>query len=271
MGFVELIGATLTTSASPRESERFGVPTSRTTVGANSIDAAGDLMPLAEEIHRQIERSSATINILRYPSRMTGLFRELNLPGKRVLPAGALIYWGAPGQRADTASSQGTEVLSFARRSEWLPEVMSVVADSFEGYTNHYAVNPLIPATAVVEGYSEWAAATIASATNVVIAAKAATGEVVGVAVIAVAGAVWEIELASVSQSAQRQGHYTRLMHRVLAESHKKGASQVVISTQSHNIAVQQAWVKLGLIPMLSIDTVHIINLATAGWGSIDR
>lgn len=261
MGYVEFTQTEFSSSPSPRESARFGHSTDRITIGAQAHERTSNLIRLTAIAGNLIRESSAVIKIVRFPSECLPLFRNLtNIPG-RLIPAGALMYWEyAAGNQVPLVPGDNTEVLTSPANSQQLDAVMAVVKDSFDGYVNHYSVNPLIPAGIISDGYMEWARGTISNPSSLVFTMRNDDNKVVGAAVISVVDGIWEIELASIARAAQRRGYYLRLISRVLTEAHDRGAARVVISTQSHNIAVQRAWVRLGFSPILSIDTVHIID-----------
>lgn len=257
MGFVDYQNAQINSAPSPVESSRFGYATDRINVGA----LVQSTNSLAASVQATIEASNATIKIVRYPSELVSLFRDLHLEGTHLYPGGSLLYWESPPlSLVSDEGDEGTREVPAAHRNDFAAVIAKVLEDSFAGYINHYSANPLIPHGAVVDGYLEWAQRTMADPANRVFVAMSDRDDVVGVAVIAVAGRVWEIELASISTAAQRQGKYLTLIGRVLASAKMEGAERVVISTQSHNIGVQRAWSRLGFRPLASIDTVHLVT-----------
>lgn len=261
MGYVEFVHTEFNSSPSPRESARFGYETDRITIGGRAREAEPDMDRLASITADLVRKSSASIKIIRFPSEILPLFRSLEVTSGRILPAGALMYWEhSAGAQMPLSSDAHTDVRSHHRSGQWLEEVTAIIGDSFEGYVNHYSVNPLIPRGVTTDGYMEWALVTLSSPHSLVFTVSNDLGKTVGAAVVSIAGEVWEIELASIAQDSQRHGYYLKLMTRILAEAHARGAARVVISTQSHNIGVQRAWVRLGFSPILSIETVHIID-----------
>ena len=67
-----------------------------------------------------------------------------------------------------------------------------------------------------------------------------------------------EVLLAGVAKSYQGQGLYKYLLGHITVDSREKESHRVVISTQSGNVHVQKAWARFGLLPALSVQTVHI-------------
>jgi ribosomal protein S18 acetylase RimI-like enzyme len=258
VAFVDYLDSSgVTYRSSPSESARFGYSTDRITVSSRETTSSV-LLSLARRVSEALEESNARIVILRYPAEMIALLKDVGVAGRSVYPGGSLAYWSAPLQVTQHTDGSAFEV-SGAQRQSYGKSISDVLSDSFAGYVNHYAANPLLAEGVVVEGYDEWARSSMANPENRVFVVTANT-ELVGVAVIAVHGTVWEIELAGIAARAQRQGHYLQLMRQVIDSAQRENVEQLVISTQSHNVAVQRAWAKLGFVPIAAIETVHLVR-----------
>ncbi|MFT4285223.1 MAG: GNAT family N-acetyltransferase [Protaetiibacter sp.] len=244
---------TLTPRRSESESARFGRPTARVSVPDDMpVEVAAPLL------HDAISGTTADIVIVRYPSRSLGSLADAAAdPAWVCFPGGALVYWEAPGTPASDPSG-ALELDEGLRRGERAGEIDSALRDSFDGYINHYAADPLIDPQAAVEGYAEWARALAASPENRVFVVED-DGRIVGVAVISADDSGWDINLAGIISSAQRRGHYRRLISGVV-EAARRADVRLVISTQSHNIAVQRAWAAEGFRPLRSVDTAHLVR-----------
>ena len=264
MGLSEYLENDVVSRHSASESDRFGFATDRITVGTGAIADAERLVGTVGAIERAMAASTATVTILRYPSEALSLVRDVAWTDVALYPAGTLVYWQGPALadqpdiQPDIRQDGSMEVLP-RDRQRFSADILAVLRDSFHDYVNHYSANPLIEPGVVVEGYAEWAASTMSHPDNRVFAVAASGGEAIAVAVVAVVGGDWEIELASVAGHAQRQGHYATLIRRVTSAAKTAGAERVIISTQAHNIGVQRAWAKLGFVPIAAIDTVHVV------------
>ena len=259
MGYVDYQNSIVSTAHSVTETERFGYLTDRISVGA--LQTAGSPTTLVESVQTAIDESNARIIILRYPAGLVSLLRDIRMRGNtRIYSGGAILYWEGPqGSGPSEEIEDATSEIAPAERSAHAVEVTYILEDSFRGYVNHYSANPLLHSGVVVEGYAEWARSSMSNPLNRVFTVEAEDGAV-GVAIVGVSGNIWEIELASIAYASQRKGYYLKLIKRVLASARAEDVSKVVISTQSHNIAVQRAWAKLGFRPLLSIETVHIVR-----------
>ncbi len=243
--------------ASPRESARFGLTVSRLTVGTGW---EGGIEQVAEAVWSRIGADDSDILILRYPSELVRLPSfGMGLEGRTVLPAGSIVYWSGSPQRMLAAAEPSDATVSLVAGDEWpsAAEVFDALVDSFTGYVSHYAANPLLDGALVAEGYREGAESTLADAAGRVYA-MTDDDRVIGVAVVKeLDDGAREIELAGMVADAQGAGLYGQLLRAVAADS---GEAELYISTQSHNIRVQRAWARAGLLPLQSMDTVHVLR-----------
>jgi ribosomal protein S18 acetylase RimI-like enzyme len=67
-----------------------------------------------------------------------------------------------------------------------------------------------------------------------------------------------EILLAGVIPEARRRGIYSELLQGIMGEEARSGISLIRISTQSGNIGVMRAWAKLGFLPYMALNTLHV-------------
>lgn len=260
MGYVDYQNSCITSVHSVSESNRFGYSTDRISVGALALSAYGSLTALTGSLRDAIEESVSRIVILRYPSELVSLIRDIPAANSQVYPGGAIIYWEGPRKLSPTNDVKAVAIeIAPAERKTHITEIVGVLEDSFKGYVNHYSCNPLLSSDVVVEGYVEWAVSTMADPLNRVFVVKM-SGVVIGAAIVAVSNSVWEIELASIAKTAQGRGNYLSLIQQILVSAHAEAASSVVISTQSHNIAAQRAWAKMGFRPLSAVETVHLVR-----------
>jgi len=257
VGWTDAHDRSVTLVPSASESARFGHPVERLTVGAGWTESMSREQ-LGSRLRDLATGSTATTIILRYPAQANFVVTELGGVNREVYPAGSLLYWerDTAGQSADPAVSLLDQPLAPLVAAE----ALAVIADSFEGYVNHYHANPLIEETAVTEGYLEWAGNSLVADTGKVFVVRDGD-EIAGVATIdASEPGYWEILLAGMATSAQGKGLYLRLVRGVLAAAAEVGVPRVLISTQTHNIAVQRAWAKLGFSPVAAVETVHLVS-----------
>ncbi|WP_327590610.1 GNAT family N-acetyltransferase [Nonomuraea sp. NBC_00507] len=137
------------------------------------------------------------------------------------------------------------------------PLVKDLISDIFGAYGNHYLANPLFDATAVSEGYQEWA---LRSAAEGHCLALRDDRRVLGIATLDFDGPRTEILLAGVVTNAQGRGLYAYLLKAVEDHALACGTEEVVISTQGHNTRVQKAWTRYGFVPVEAFLTVHLIR-----------
>src|SRR5690606_14805516 len=180
--------------------------------------------------------------------------------------AGSLTYWSAAtGDITSPTPVPGLEVDSLSRlpdEAERAAVVEVVVADSFSGYGNHYAANPLLDRDAALAGYQEWARrSALANPDDALVLLL--DRRVVGLATLLdsdAPGGHVEVLLAGLTTDAQGRGRYGTLFAGIVRAASARGRREVVISTQSHNVRVQRAWARLGLRPFAAVETVHAVR-----------
>jgi GNAT superfamily N-acetyltransferase len=248
------------------ESDAFGFSVARLSIGgawANDLPNADEL---ASRVLRLVEQASENTIIVRFPSELVQVAR-LQWPGtRRAQHAGTLLYWDDP-LTAASLLTIGLEAEVHKRGSpatdEFVAATLSIVADSFEGYLNHYVYNEQIPAAVARDGYVDWARRTIADTESAAVLLRE-EGEAIAAATLRfhVAGptVVCEVELAAVASSRQSAGVYQDLWGVIRQAAHDAGAERLIISTQASNMKVQRAWARLRLLPLASFDTVHLIK-----------
>jgi ribosomal protein S18 acetylase RimI-like enzyme len=139
--------------------------------------------------------------------------------------------------------------------------VDAVVAASFAGYGNHYLANPLLDPAAALAGYQEWARLTVSAHPEDVLLLRRG-GQVIGVATCHASPEDdhLEILLAGLLPTAQGRGLYAHLLAGCATHARHRGLARLIISTQAHNVRVQRAWARAGLLPFGAVETVHCLH-----------
>ncbi|MCK0113500.1 GNAT family N-acetyltransferase [Ornithinimicrobium sp. F0845] len=271
MSWDGLLGSGVTLTDSPAESARFGVGMSRLTVGWDArpggpITGDGLMESVAREVTDLLRTDPAEVVVVRYPAESLVLAAAVARSGRQVLAAGSLTYWSAAASEVSgPPPAAGLKVETLSRvtdEADRVAVVDAVVADSFSGYGNHYAANPLLDREAALEGYQEWARRSALSNPDDALV-LVLDGRVVGLATLLdseAPDAHVEVLLAGLTTAAQGQGRYGTLLAGVAQVAGARGRRDVVISTQSHNIRVQRAWARHGLRPFAAVETVHAVR-----------
>jgi N-acetylglutamate synthase-like GNAT family acetyltransferase len=110
-------------------------------------------------------------------------------------------------------------------------------------------------------GYQEWARSSVSAHPDDVLLLRRG-GEAIGVATCEASADRGHLEvlLAGLLPTAQGGGLYGQVMAGVASHARRLGLERVVISTQVHNVRVQRAWVRAGLRPFASVETVHCVR-----------
>jgi len=238
--------------ASARETERFGLRVARLTVpiGCRRDD---------HELAAMCESAPFELIFVRAPITRAGLGAELSrAAGREIRAVETLVYFewdlAQPSSAPPQQSFRIESVVSFA-------SLRSLIEESFAGYRNHYSANPLLSAAVTVDAYVEWAQTLLqGSSSRLLAACDESSGNPIGFVLSSVDSDARsaEVVLNGVSPKRQREGVYAGLMtataQRLRAED---GVLRLVISTQSTNFAVIEAWKKLGLRESLRLNTFH--------------
>jgi GNAT superfamily N-acetyltransferase len=249
-------GTAVSCRRSALESDRFGVDVDRLTV------PAGVDVPTSSLLF-QVAESSADVIVLRYPADRVELFAELLDTGRTPIFADTLVYWRLRvGSGQQVAADPAVTVISAPAGQGAGPivgddQLDDLIGDVFGDYRNHYLANPLFDRDRALAGYQEWARHS-ARAGGVV--ALRAGADVLALATTGRTEGVVEIELAGVRAAARGRGLYALLLAGVEELAARAGASEVLISTQAHNVSVQRAWVRYGFEPVASFTTVHLVR-----------
>lgn len=262
MSWDSLGGAEVSHEPSPAESARFGLRMARLTVGRA---VAGDDAVVGSTVTALLARSVDDVVVVRYPAERLGLAAAPARSGRDVLAAGSLTYWAAPVE--EVAAGHGAPDADLAVRT--LAELRAgagvlddLVADAFSSYGNHYAADPLLDAEAALAGYQEWARSSAERSPDDALVLLL-DGRPVGMATVVESqapGEHLEVLLAGLRTSAQGRGLYGTLLAAVAQAARDRGARRLVISTQSHNVRVQRAWVRAGLRPVAAVETLHAVR-----------
>ncbi|MEI8080807.1 MAG: hypothetical protein WCI74_03075, partial [Actinomycetes bacterium] len=137
----------------------------------------------------------------------------------------------------------------------------------FDGYPNHYSYDPVLGDADVAASYARWTGRLLRAEENLTLLAQT-DGNLAGVTLCALSGRDVEVVLAGILPEHRRSGFYGALLASVAKAATTQGqdsngpgpVDRLVISTQLDNIAVQRAWARLGLQPLTSFETVHLVN-----------
>lgn len=261
MGWLDVAGGIGAPRRSVSETEQFGFSVDRLSVGMQAVDGDYDQEQFKTDLQEALTASDADIRILRFPSECLGVVNSLDLPDFIAVNAGSIMYWEKTPNSSQTTDPVEVRSVEQSDGPVISEQILRLVNASFEGYLNHYSFDPFLPAGATTSAYVDWASRELALNPHRVFFLEL-DGVVSAAGIVDVVKAdvdVWEVLLAGVSPDTFRKGLYSKLLLGI-SEAASKNHAKLVISTQVHNIAVQRAWAKLGLRPLVSIETVHLIR-----------
>lgn len=171
--------------------------------------------------------------------------------------ADTLIYWEIPTSKVAEAGPGSLEACGMGDGEA----VDQMVRTAFAGYRNHWAANPALARLSVTDAYADWTASSLDDPDRVVLRYSTLDGQAAGICLVDDADEGYEeILLAGVVPGQRRHGAYQSMLRQVIARAGSLGKESVVISTQASNTAVMRAWARVGMLPTISLSTVHVMR-----------
>jgi ribosomal protein S18 acetylase RimI-like enzyme len=206
-----------------------------------------------------IRRSEADIAIVRSEAGTSPFVGDLARSGFQVVHAGVLVYYRTILQKAYGVAPRHSAVSVDVATPEDAVAIELIAEQAFYGFRSHYCASPIFRPADVLAGYREWARNCALDGQHVVLVAKTEQG-IVGFLAYRPdpdnGGA--EIVLNAVIPSLFNQGIYTELIRSAMHRLARDGCSDLRVSTQVHNYAVQKVWAREGFRLYLALDTFHV-------------
>ena len=221
-------------------------------VGLATADASDELR------QQLVGRPEVDLAIVRYPTTVGWVPSALLgvQETHRIVPAGHIVYWGVDlAHPAGAIKMDRLEELGVGDTDECTASIREI----FDGYANHYSVNPLLPEVDTASAYADWASRLLVDPQADVFVTRIEGGAIAGIAVNRRGGDLVEVHLAGVSPAFRGQGEYAALVALLLAHYGGMDIPRLVISTQDHNVGVQRQWARAGLLPLGAVATVHVM------------
>ncbi len=233
------------------ESRRFGLRVYR---GSFTELPGKQLLP-----HFVAERID--VAILRLPADRADQLARIDQAGLPYAAADTLVYYAIDLTRHEIPPPRNPELTFVPCTAAHHPVLDRLVAEIFATYRNHYSANPLL-ARDLLPGYQEW---TRAYAGDEGTGRRAwlveRGGEPIGFATCSFAGAECEGVLYGVRPSAAGGGVYGDIIRFTQRFFKQAGFTQMKVSTQVHNAAVQKVWAREGFHLERALLTVHVNSL----------
>lgn len=249
MGWKELQSDEVYVTPAVAESNRFGFPVLNIQCGLKTNSPFDVLRKTLEEVDYQIA-------VVRYPAVFEDIGTKLSGLNLRQTYADSTVYWSSE-RVVKNPEPISSELRIFEISIHQLSDVISVIDSSFDNYRSHWHYNPRTKHLRMPAAYAEWV--TNAMKWPDTTCYLMTHGDVpAGMAMTQIGEDFAEILLAGIAKNFQAKGLYQQLLQYVATDLRRKEMHQIVISTQSGNTNVQKAWARYGLLPALSIQTVHI-------------
>lgn len=244
--------------AAPLESARFGLRTYRAELECVDTQA----------LFTALVANGADLVILRVPPAVAPTIHALDVYGLATLHADTLVTYGCDLQRV-VSTEVSTEGFSIETAGQ---EERSAIADLvrhvFAGYPNHYAANPLLAQTDVLEGYCEWALSHLSTKHRSAWVARV-QGRIAALACNVFDPTTGHCEgvLHGVDPAFAQRGIYTAMIRHTQQHFKRLGYRRLTIKTQARNLAVQRVWAREGFVLDHVQATVHVNALLDPAHG----
>lgn len=227
------------------ESARFGCAIGRASIAE---------VPSADEVRRACV--GFDVVVVRAPATLDQLPAMLAcVDGWTSFTADHLLYWRWNPARFDRSVVAPGSVSEVHRPDD----LESLVRSVFTGYGNHYVANPILDSARVVDGYVEWVE-TLVSDGSASTFVSFDDGQAAGFAVVDWSVEVPDVRLAGVVPDHQGRGWYAGLLVQCMRASIDRERDGLQISTQSRNVQVMRSWARIGLVPVDSQATLHLVR-----------
>lgn len=232
------------------ESARFGIRVGRLVYSVGT-------RPSVSQVLVALSSEPVDLAILRYDAAHTSLAADLSAKCPLSWQADTLLYFSK-----DLSGGDGDQTPTLMESRILGPGdvdlVDHLVRDIFAGYKNHYASNPYIEPSSIIDGYVEWAQTCLHGSQCGTILVSAERN-VLALATVALDGPCADVELAGVMPAFRGRGVYQRLLDHVEAWSRERGAERLLISTQAGNAPPIRAWMRRSYRYEFALNTVHIM------------
>jgi GNAT superfamily N-acetyltransferase len=199
----------------------------------------------------------ADVAICRLPASLLSRLARLETLGMPVVVADTLVHY-----QRDLAAPPGplrNTDLEYLEGSEAdAGEVRFLVERAFPDYSNHYASNPVLGRQGILDGYVEWAAGYLGGAPEKRVWLARREGKGVALATCRYQGEEAEGVLYGVLPEESGRGIYRDLIRFTMSDAARRGCTQMHVSTQVHNFAVQRVWVGEGFVMRSAQVTFHV-------------
>jgi 3-hydroxybutyryl-CoA dehydratase len=207
---------------------------------------------------REIRAAKPDIAIVRIPSEKVDQVARLELYGVAPLVTDTLVYYGRDLSESDLGEIRNRD-LEFRLGSDKDRDRLShLIGEIFAGYRNHYAGNPILPGSEILDGFVEWGLSYLQEDEDYICWVLYDGERPVAFANCKRYDDCLEGVLFGVSSEYSGRGIYGDLMTFTQRDAIRRDCTRMIVSTQIQNLAVQKAWVRRGFRLYESWNTVHL-------------
>lgn len=198
--------------------------------------------------------------IVRYPVSQQSELYKFNIENINYLVADSLLYYKCNLNKLDINPLKNNDLTIQKIGLDYQEMLADLIDVVFQNYRNHYSSNPLFNVKDIIEGYKEWANSFLLDENKDVFLFTKGK--------LATAFATCSLDqnnesegvLYGVHPDFSGNGLYTDLIRYTMNYYKQLGVSQMNVSTQLQNIAVQKVWMREGFVIDKAYITVHIFK-----------
>ena len=230
------------------ESRRFGMRVFR--AETHDLDAKALL--------REILAAEADLVILRLPAGDLAQLSRLERSGLPYLVADTLVYYVAELAKMPSTALANRDLEFVAAGEGELESLDRLVGSVFAEYRNHYASNPFLPKSGLIDGYREWARSFASGAPEKRAWLIRRGSELVGFSTCSEHGDRGVVVVGGIEPTASGGGLYGDMIRFSRDHFRGRGLREMEVSTQVQNFAVQKVWSREGFVMREAKTTVHL-------------
>ena len=248
MGWKELQSDEIHFGIAAVETQRFGFP-------VLNVQCGVEVFENFDSIGATLTEQDYGLAVVRYPSNIETIGSLLASLDLKLTSTDSTVYWSSSKEATFTAATSRVDIQQVG--ADRLSDLLRTIFWSFDGYRSHWHYNPRTNHLQMAEAYSEWVTNFI-DRQDIYCYVICVDNDLAGMAMVQSSGEIAEILLAGIVPNYQSHGLYQNLISHVEHDLRQKSVKQIVISTQSQNIRVQKSWARYGLVPQMSVQTIHV-------------
>lgn len=195
--------------------------------------------------------------IVRIPTDRGEVFPKLAALGDELILGDCLVIYARDNSRLGAVDPLKNALHARYATESDAPQLDRMTRIIFEGYRNHYSVNPRLEGFDLIDGYQEWTRSFIGTGERRCLLLEI-DHELCGFATVRFSTDETEGVLYGVMPKYQGRGVYRDIIRATVSRFIAAGSPRTIVSTQIDNRAVQKVWASEGFAVAGSQYTLHL-------------